>query len=175
MNDRLRRLYLDEQKSIPQIAAAVGLPRSTVRSRLIAAGVPLRSRADGVRLRSDVLGKHLIGKTRSLSPEWRLKIALGRRKWAEGNAAGVRITSNGYIEHTMGPEKGRPAHDVMMEKRIGRRLTNGEVVHLLDGDRLNLDPENHELTTRSKLARDLRLAEINSGLERRRDRLGRFA
>lgn len=42
--------YVTRRQSIPTIAAARGMPRSTVRKRLVAAGVTLRSRADGFAL-----------------------------------------------------------------------------------------------------------------------------
>lgn len=174
MAEDLRRLYVDEQRSIPQIAVATGLPRSTVRNRLIAAGIPLRTRGDGVRLRRDILGKHAIGTTRAFDEEWRQNISFGRQRWAEENAVGHRINSKGYVEITRGPSKGRLLHDVLMEARMGRRLLPGEVVHFADDDRQNNHPDNHELMTRADLARLRRLQEIDSGKIRKRDSNGRF-
>lgn len=172
--DELRRLYVDEQKSIPQIAEAIGWPRSRVRSRLIEAGVPMRQRGDGVRLRRDVLGQHAKGKRRFFTKEWCLNISLGRLLWSAENAVGHRITQAGYVEFTTGPHKGRLVHDVMMEDRLGRRLRPGETVHFIDEDRQNNDPDNHELLTRADHARLHRLKEQEAGKFRRRDRNGRF-
>ncbi|RWH31604.1 HNH endonuclease [Mesorhizobium sp.] len=172
--EELRRLYVDEQKSIPQVATVLGLPRSTVRGRLKAAGIKLRARGDGVRLRRDILGKHAKGTTRAFDEEWRQNISAGRRRWAEEHAAGHRVTSKGYIEITRGPNKGRLIHDVLMEARIGRRLLPGEVVHFADDDRQNNHPDNHQLMTRADLARLHRLQEMESGKIRKRDRYGRF-
>lgn len=41
-------------------------------------------------------------------------------------------------------------HRFLMEKKLGRLLISGEVVHHIDGDRLNNDLENLELHTRSE-------------------------
>ena len=58
----------------------------------------------------------------------------------------------------------------MMERKIGRRIQKGEVVRLIDGNRQNLDPKNHQLMTRSELARITALR-----ADRRRDHRGRFS
>ncbi|TIR34517.1 MAG: hypothetical protein E5X35_07315 [Mesorhizobium sp.] len=172
--DELRRLYVDEQKSLPQVAAAVGWPISRVRSRLIEAGVPMRARGDGVRLRRDVLGQHLKGKRRFFTKEWCQNISAARLRWSAENAVGHRVTQAGYLEFTTGPHKGRLVHDVMMEVRIGRRLMPGETVHFIDDHRQNNDPDNHELLMRADHMRLHRLKEIQSGKIRKRDRYGRF-
>jgi hypothetical protein len=41
-------------------------------------------------------------------------------------------------------------HIVRMEQKLGRLLRKGELVHHRDGDRLNNDPDNLELTNRKK-------------------------
>lgn len=44
---------------------------------------------------------------------------------------------------------GRHLHRVMAEQKIGRRLQNGEVVHHVDGNSLNNDPDNLVVITQS--------------------------
>ncbi|MDP4117648.1 MAG: HNH endonuclease [Bacillota bacterium] len=44
-------------------------------------------------------------------------------------------------------------HRLVMEEKLGRPLTSSEIVHHGDEDKQNNDPENLELTTRSKHAR----------------------
>jgi hypothetical protein len=61
-----------------------------------------------------------------------------------------------------------------MEQRLGRRLLLDELVHHIDGDRLNNDDSNLELLTRSSHSRLHRLQEIMSGKYRERDVYGRF-
>jgi hypothetical protein len=41
---------------------------------------------------------------------------------------------------------GRHMHRVVMETKLGRPLLPGEVVHHIDGNKRNNDPENLELT-----------------------------
>lgn len=44
-------------------------------------------------------------------------------------------------------------HHYIMERQLGRRLTGAEVVHHIDGNKLNNDPRNLELHTRSSHAK----------------------
>jgi len=60
-----------------------------------------------------------------------------------------RITSNGYKiqfvgkEHHLADVNGYAyEHRIVAEEKIGRRLIKGEIVHHLDENRLNNDPEN---------------------------------
>ena len=135
--------------SIPDVASILGIARSTARSRIIASGVPLRSRADGVRFARHKLGSGMRGRSRQFSEEHKKKISESRTAWGEANAVGVSVKPTGYIEHTRGPNKGRGVHVTVMELRLGRHLLADEVVHHIDGDRSNNDPDNLALMTRS--------------------------
>ena len=81
--------------------------------------------------------------------EHRQLISKGRLRWADRNAKGVCINSNGYAEFTRGEHKGRGVHDVIVERIIGRRLAPDEVVHHRDENRSNNHPSNLELMTRA--------------------------
>ena len=46
--------------------------------------------------------------------------------------------------------KGRHLHRIMAEKKLGRKLKPGEVVHHIDGDKQNYNPENLEILASQK-------------------------
>lgn len=150
MTAEMVRLYLDDKKSIPQISTVIGIPRSTVRLHLIKAGVELRTRGAGIRLRVDILGKHAIGVPRHFTDEWKENLLASRRRWNAEHAVGTTIKQNGYIEYTMGPNKGRSVHRVVLEEKLGRRLGSHEVSHHIDEDKSNNDPDNLVAMTRSE-------------------------
>jgi hypothetical protein len=149
--------------SIPEISVISGIPKSTVRNRLLNHGVILRNRADAVRLSGSMgklggglRGKRIIFSESHLDNLRRSAIARG-----EINSRGTRITPSGYVEYTRGEHKGRLVHVVTMEKRIGRHLRDDEIVHHIDGEKTNNSENNLALMTRSGHTR----------LHRREDRL----
>jgi hypothetical protein len=147
---KIKRLYVEHEKSIPQISDVVGMKKSSVRLYLIRLGVKLRSRTDAIRLRSDILGKHNIGRKVKFSKSWKNNIRLGAiRRW-RGASKGVSLKPNGYFEITTGPNKGRSLHSVVLENKIGRRLKVGEVAHHKDENKQNNHPDNLEVMTRSE-------------------------
>lgn len=150
--DAMKRMYLVEMKSIPDVAAFFNITKSTARSRLLSAGVELRSRADGVRASRHKLGNHARGKTRVFTDSWKanLKAAILDSDRVK-NAAGTRV-KDGYIEFTTGVHKGRGIHVVLMEQSIGRRLKKNEVVHHRDEDKGNNNFDNLQLMTRAEHA-----------------------
>jgi len=149
--DLLELLYLKERKSIPDIALVIGMTKSTTRKRMIAFGIQLRSRKEGIQAAKHKLGVQLKGRKRTFTDEWKSNLSSSIRNSARvKNSRGTRVTSTGYIEYTRGEHKGRSAHVVAMEKHIGRRLLEYEVVHHKDGDKQNNEIENLELMTRSE-------------------------
>lgn len=157
----LNDLYICQRKSIPQISEILGIPKSRTRKYLIQAGIPLRSRADGVRAARDRLGLHMIGTKRKFSSAHCEAIRASAQRRGDISAKGVTVKPDRYMEYTRGPNKGRSVHVVLMEGRIGRRLLPDECVHHIDGDKLNNDINNLALLTRSGHAR----------LHRREDKL----
>lgn len=158
----LARLYLEEQKSIPDISKALDIGLSATRKALIDAGIPLRSRTEGVRAASRKLGHQSRGKTRVFSDEWKANIRAARLRHAEENAAGLSYKSGGYVEITRGPNKGRGQHVILIEGVLGRRLRRDKVVHHRDENKHNNSICNLELMTRSEHAKHHR-AEAKNG------------
>jgi hypothetical protein len=159
--------------SIPEVADETGASRSAVRYHLEKAGV-LRSRADGVRNagKRERLGTGMLGKSREFSEAHKLAMQKARKEWAEKHAKGTRVTPSGYVEFTTGPNKGRSAHVVRMEDRLGRPLKEDECVHHIDGDRQNNNDNNLALLTRSGHARLHRREDDLQGIKPRRNSNG---
>lgn len=147
------RLYISEKKSIPDIANILNWPRSRVMICLINRGVTLRSRKEGIKASKHKLGKHLLGKERVFTDEWKRNISISATKRGELFASGVSFKTGGYAEYTRGEHKGRGVHVVAMESRLGRKLMPDEIVHHIDGDKHNNDINNLALMTKSAHAR----------------------
>lgn len=168
------QMYRDGM-SLRQVSEISGVPVSTLRRHFDARGI-LRSRIEGVRMAAQDgrMGSGFRGKTREFTPEHCARIAEGRAKWGESNAAGVSEKTDGYAIYTRGKHKGRSVHVVKMELRIGRRLLEDECVHHIDGDKLNNDLNNLALVTRSGHARLHRREDDLAGKNKERNRHGQF-
>lgn len=165
-------MYVDQLMSIPEISKDTGIKLSTVRRKLLFAGV-LRTpeEARKLALSKGKFGKALKGIKRVFSQEWKDNISKGKLKSAEKSAAGVSLKPNGYLEITRGPNKGRMHHVVVMEQIIGRRIFANEVVHHIDKNRTNNNPDNLQLMTRAEHAK---LHAIENLQNRIRSKDGKF-
>jgi hypothetical protein len=143
-------MYINDM-SIPDISRETHLPRSAVRTWLINQGIKLRSRKEAVVLANTQgkLGSGLKGKIRPpFTQEWCNKISQSRHLYYDRiGRKGFRIKTDGHLEFTCGPNKGRLVHDVIMESIIGRKLLPNELVHHVDEKPGNNDPLNLNLLT----------------------------
>lgn len=65
-----------------------------------------------------------------------------------------RISKDGYIEvKTKEPNKWELKHRIVYRQFYKQDIKKGEVVIMLDGDKLNLSPENLQKITRAELVR----------------------
>ena len=153
--------------SITIVAKKVGLSQSTVRLRLLAHGA-LRTRTEGIRLaaKDGRLG-HQGNLGKKFSQEAKEKMRLSKI----GKGKGTSLKPNGYVEITMGENKHRGEHRVIMESRLCRKLKSGEVVHHKDGNRSNNNIDNLEVMSRAEHASHH--AKENDS-NRQRDNLGRY-
>lgn len=167
INKVILDLYISG-RSISQVHKITGIPMSTLRFRLKKAGV-LRTPGDALRLAGSLgrLGSGNRGKSRVFTQEWKDNISKAKK----GKGYGVTRKKNGYIEITMGPNKFRNVHDVLMEIHIGRKLRPHECVHHVDHNRTNNNLSNLQLMTRSEHAR---LHALENCKKRERNELGRF-
>lgn len=148
----LKRMYEAEKLSIPAIARLLNWPRSRTRQILLSAGITMRTRKDGIRL-CPVLGQHMSGRSRLFTETHKNNIAKARLAWSAANALGLTHKPSGYVQITIGPNKGRYLHDVIMESHLGRHLKIDEVVHHIDGNRSNNNLMNLRLMARADHAR----------------------
>ena len=160
-----------EGNSIPEVSALVGKSRSTVRYHLKKSGV-LRTRKEAINIaaKKGRLSSNK-GSKKNFTDEWKKNISKGRLEWSKKNAKGVSLKPSGYLEVTVGENKFRLLHVVIMEKIIGRRLYSNECVHHKDGNKLNNDVCNLELMTKSEHSR---LHGKENYKKRKIDKKGRF-
>lgn len=172
MIEEAAHLYA-EGWSLPKLGRRYSIPISTMRHRLLAAGVVMRTRAEAVRT-AEGLGSGTRGKTRETTPEWRANIAAAKLRWADIHAVGVSLKPDGWVEYTRGPHKGRGVHCVVAEELLGRPLRPGEVVHHIDFNRSNNTPTNLMVLTNSEHIRLHRWWDRLVGKQRKRGPNGRY-
>lgn len=72
---------------------------------------------------------------------------------------------NGYDITYDGTKNGIKTHRLVMAEHLGRDLLPSEIVHHIDGNRLNNNINNLQLMTRAEHARQHRLKDIKNGVE----------
>jgi len=147
--EMIKTVYEVEKKSLTDISKMIGVTVSTIRLRLIEYGVTLRSKAEAIRLHPEKLGSGNRGKKRIFTKEWKENQRTAAIKRWMGKARGISLKPNGYYEITIGPNKGRMLHNVIMEIHIGRKLLPNEVVHHKNGIRTDNEITNLILMSKS--------------------------
>jgi len=153
--------------SITEVSKKTGIALSTLRFRYYNAGI-LRTRSEGIR-NASLKGRLSSNKgvKRTFTDEWKENISKSKL----GLGKGTSLKPNGYIEITMGENKGRSEHVVIIESVIKRRLYSNECVHHIDHNRANNSLENLQLMTRSEHSKLHAIENLNNRI---RDNIGRF-
>ena len=161
--------------SLNKVAELTGVSYPTVRRDLIAAGVPILSRKEGIS-RHPGWNKNRIGVQREpFSPEWRQKMSeSAKARWEAQGIVGHYTDHQGYFRFTCGPHTGRHVHVVVMETRIGRRLRPDENVHHIDDNKTNNSEDNLALVTKAGHGRLHRYQDRMAGKQRHRGEHGQF-
>ena len=161
--------------STTQISAATGISLATVWRRLNAAGV-MRNPRQSVLLAISQgrAAAKLRGRGSFMSADGEARFREASKAAKLGKGRGWRITSQGYVQFTMGEHAERPVHRVIVEQDIGRSLREEEVVHHVDGDRQNNSLDNLLIMTASQHAA-LHRRQENSVAPRRRNPNGTYS
>ena len=157
--------------SIPQVAEALGRPKSTVRLILLRAGVKLRTVSEALAVAFAQGRVRRVGNRSPRSSSMRERVRQARLRHSALHAAGTCLTSRGYVRFTKGPHCNQLVHRVLMEERLGRRLRREEHVHHKDGNRKNNEIENLEVL---HIAEHARLHRLNEAPRSRKSN-GRFS
>lgn len=124
--DWLEKKYLNDHLSCREIADIIGdITRQGIWKKLKKMGIPIRSKKDAIFI-------------------------------DHGNRCKI---SQGYFwiykpDHPRCNYKYVKRAVLVIEEKIGRPLFNGEFPHHVDGNRMNDDPDNLEITNRSKHMKD---------------------
>jgi hypothetical protein len=136
LNDKdwLISAYVNDGRSLNDIAAQAGTTAANVASHLETLGISRRSTKEGLKL------KFPEGRTLEDHPNWK---------------GGRRITRRGYIwlyapDHPNATGHGYvQEHRLVAEAALGRLLNSDEIVHHIDGDKSNNVASNLQVMTRA--------------------------
>lgn len=155
-----------------EISIETGIPISTVRRRLLKSGI-LRTPSEAQQLASQKgrLGSGNRGKKRVFTDEWLKNLRKGIIEYHARNAKGWRLKASGYIVITLGVNKDRHQHTVIMEEHIKRRLEPNECVHHINEIKHDNRLENLQLMTKGE---HMRHHALIKNKHRQRDEKGRY-
>ncbi len=147
--EEMKRLYVDEKKSLNEVASVIGCTAQTVEYHLKKNKIKLRSRSESLKGRPVTekqretarrLGKLLVGEK---NPRWKGRVKRSSGYYAIRKTDHPFASRDGYVME----------HRLVMEEHLGRYLTPEEDVHHINGIKTDNRIENLELLSKSEHAR----------------------
>lgn len=162
----MESLYLRDGLSVAAVSAVMDIGTATVAKLFKRYGIQRRGHKEAGKIAGRAISKKSKGRDVPHRPKGVCPDGLRRAANARSAAcSGKRISTNGYVTFINGNKKGMALHRLVMEEVIGRKLLREEIVHHIDGNRLNNAPENLTIMSNCEHARLHRLQEA----EKRRE------
>lgn len=160
----LRKLYIEERKTMREIGDALGVDAVAIYYRLKKFGIPTRNRydhpvSDKVRANATQLGKRRKGSKQSAETKKKLSDLRKGKMRKPSKYGGHSKDRYGYVyvycpEHPHSSADGYVMeHRLVMESYIGRYLEKDEAVHHINRNKKDNRLENLQLMTRSEHAK----------------------
>lgn len=154
----LRKLYIDERKTMREIGDALGVDAVAIYYRLHKFGIPTRDRhehpiSDKVRENARRLGRDRKGAKQTVEAKRKISDANKGRILNPSKYGGHTKDRNGYV-YVYSPTHPHCSldgyvmeHRLVMESHIGRYLNKDEVIHHINGDKKDNTLENLVIMT----------------------------
>ncbi len=156
-NQEIISLY-SSGKSSAEIAAMFNMSAKQILRRLKEGGCQIRCASQNKKLSGnkpatrEKMKRSATGRSLAESAKEKLRSLTGPKNanWTGGKT----ITSQGYKTYTKskanGSNRGKLEHRVVAESKLGRTLSSGEIVHHIDSDKLNNNPNNLMVLSQSE-------------------------
>ena len=140
--------YVNKRLSLTEISKQTGIPVSSVRNKLVKR-ITLRGYKEAIGISYEKGLYNNMKRGHKMTEDTKRKQSQSAiRRW-DGKRKGVSMKSSGYLQVTIGKNKNRGYHVIIMEQHIGRKIEKNEVVHHINGIRSDNRIENLLLMSRS--------------------------
>lgn len=156
--ENIRRLYIDEQKPMHQVAKELGVSIGLIHKRIHAYGIQARDWKETFNFKG---GKHTVEEVERIRKRHIGKVVTveTRKKMSEAaklkDSGHTKKRTDGYIAlyYPLHPSANKDGyimkHRYLMEKHLGRALSEDEVVHHINGKKADNRIENMVVMTPS--------------------------